>query len=381
MKKYLLLFVVVILTSCQDGAVIEEAVLIGTKTNTAQTLEQNFNNKAKNIILFIGDGMGPNQVELARLSVGGANHRLSFENFPVTGIVLNSSAQNLYTDSAAAATTWATGVKTKNGYLSVDPNNKFLPTIHELLSTKGYLTGLVATSSVTHATPAAFYAHIKDRSEHKQIAQMLVESDIAIALGGGSEFFKLPISDQAIHIIDNGNSLDQDNLTQHSRVLGLFGEDGLDRRLLSPPTQLQMTEKSLDFLDLKTSNCPGFFLMSEGSQIDWAGHYNDVEYMLLEFADFDDSVAAAIEFAKQDKETLILVTADHATGGLVLQKPRGSSIRAQWTMTSHDLSPINIYAYGPGAEKFSGVMDNTEIFDRMLEVLDYENLDSNNCID
>ncbi len=120
--------------------------------------------------------------------------------------------------------------------------------------------------------------------------------------------------------------------------------------------------------------------MSEGSQIDWAGHDNNVKYMLAEFADFDDSIAAAIEFTKQDKETLILVTADHATGGLVLQKPKGSSIRAQWTTTSHDLSSINIYAYGPGAEKFSGVMDNTEIFDRMLQALDFENLDSNNCV-
>ena len=379
MKKYLLLFGIITLTSCQDGSVIEEAVLIGTETNAAETLEQNLNNKAKNIILFIGDGMGPNQVALARLSKGGVNHRLSFENFPVTGIVLNHSAQNLYTDSAAAATAWAAGVKTNNGYLSVDPDHKFLPTIPELLSTKGYLSGLVATSSITHATPAAFYAHINSRSKHKKIAQMLVESDIAIALGGGPEFFKLPLTDQAIHLIDNGNSLDQDNLTQHARVLGLFGEDGLDRRL-APPTQLKMTEKALDFLDLKTSNCPGFFLMSEGSQIDWAGHDNNVKYMLSEFADFDKSVAAAIEFAKNDKETLILVTADHATGGLVLQKPRGSSIRAQWTTTSHDLASINIYAYGPGAEKFSGVMDNTEIFDRMLQALDYVNLDSNNCV-
>ena len=379
MKKYLLLFGIITLTSCQDGSVVEEAVLIGTETNAAETLEQNLNNKAKNIILFIGDGMGPNQVALARLSKGGVNHRLSFENFPVTGIVLNHSAQNLYTDSAAAATAWAAGVKTNNGYLSVDPDHKFLPTIPELLSTKGYLSGLVATSSITHATPAAFYAHINSRSKHKKIAQMLVESDIAIALGGGSEFFKLPLTDQAIHLIDNGNSLDQDNLTQHARVLGLFGEDGLDRRL-APPTQLKMTEKALDFLDLKTSNCPGFFLMSEGSQIDWAGHDNNVKYMLSEFADFDESVAAAIEFAKNDKETLILVTADHATGGLVLQKPRGSSIRAQWTTTSHDLASINIYAYGPGAEKFSGVMDNTEIFDRMLQALDYVNLDSNNCV-
>jgi len=380
MKKYLLLFSVAILSSCQDGTVVEESVLIGAETNAAETLEQNPNLKAKNIILFIGDGMGPNQVALARFSVGGANHRLSFENFPVTGIVLNHSAQNLYTDSAASATTWAAGVKTKNGYLSVDSDNKFLPTIPELLSTKGYLTGLVATSSITHATPAAFYAHINSRSKHKKIAEMLVESDIAIALGGGSEFFKMPLSNEAIHIINNGDSLDENNLIEYSRVLGLFGEDGLDRRL-SPPTQLKMTETALDFLDSKTLNCPGFFLMSEGSQIDWAGHDNNVKYMLAEFADFDDSIAAAIEFAKQDNETLILVTADHATGGLVLQKPRGSSVRAQWTTTSHDLSSINIYAYGPGAEKFSGVMDNTEIFDRMLQALDYENLDSNNCVD
>ena len=182
MKKYLLLFSVVILSSCQDGNVVEEAVLIGTETNAAETLEQNPNIKAKNIILFIGDGMGPNQVALARFAVGGANHRLSFENFPVTGIVLNHSAENLYTDSAAAATAWAAGVKTKNGYLSVDSDNKFLPTIPELLSTKGYLTGLVATSSITHATPAAFYAHIKSRSKHKKIAEMLVESDIALSL-------------------------------------------------------------------------------------------------------------------------------------------------------------------------------------------------------
>ena len=379
MKKYLLLLGVLSLSSCQDGTLIEEAVLIGTDTNEAATLDSSINKKAKNIILFIGDGMGPSQVELARLSVGGTNHRLSFENFPVTGIVLNSSAQNLYTDSAAAATAWAAGVKTKNGYLSVDADNKFLPTIPELLSTKGYLTGLVATSSITHATPAAFYAHINSRSKHKRIAEMLVESDIAIALGGGSEFFKMPLSNEAIHIINNGDSLDEDNLIEYSRVLGLFGEDGLDRRL-SPPTQLKMTEKAVDFLDLKTANCPGFFLMSEGSQIDWAGHDNNVKYLLSEFADFDDSIAAAIEFAKRDQETLILVTADHATGGLVLQKSRGSNIRAQWTTTSHDLSPINIYAFGPGADLFSGVMDNTEIFDRMLQALDYENLESNNCI-
>ena len=101
--------------------------------------------------------------------------------------------------------------------------------------------------------------------------------------------------------------------------------------------------------------------------------------MLSESLDFDASVKAAIEFAKQDKNTLVLVTADHATGGLVLQKPSGSNVVAQWTTTNHDLSPINIYAYGPGSELFSGVMDNTEIFDRILQSINYRDLDLKNC--
>jgi len=120
--------------------------------------------------------------------------------------------------------------------------------------------------------------------------------------------------------------------------------------------------------------------MSEGSQIDWGGHDNNVKYMLSEFVDFEHSVQAGIDFAKENQDTLILVTADHATGGLILQKPIGSKIRSQWTTESHDLSPINIYAYGPGSELFSGVMNNTEIFDRILLALDYSNLDSKNCV-
>jgi len=140
-----------------------------------------------------------------------------------------------------------------------------------------------------------------------------------------------------------------------------------------------MTQVALSFLEEKSKNCTGFFLMSEGSQIDWAGHDNNVEYMLAEFTDFNATVQAATNFAIENEDTLILVTADHATGGLVLQRPKGSKIPAQWTTGSHDLSPINIYAYGPGAELFSGVMDNTEIFDRILQALDYENLDSTNC--
>ncbi|MEC7912598.1 MAG: alkaline phosphatase [Pseudomonadota bacterium] len=379
MKKSLLLISILLLTSCEDGAGVEEFLLMGLDTKVASPLGRSTKLKAKNVILFIGDGMGPNQVSLARLSIGGSEHRLSFENFPITGIVYNHSTESLSTDSAAAATAWATGIQTINGFLSVDAERKFLPNIVELLNTKGYLSGLVATSSITHATPAAFYAHIHNRYEEKEIAKMLIESDISIALGGGAKFFDFSPSNESLHVIYKKESLDNNLLSSYPRVIGLFADGGLDRRL-APPTQLKMTEIALNFLAKKSLNCKGFFLMSEGSQIDWGGHDNNVKYMLSEFVDFEHSVQAGIDFAKEHQDTLILVTADHATGGLILHKPIGSKIRSQWTTESHDLSPINIYAYGPGAELFSGVMNNTEIFDRILLALDYSNLDSKNCV-
>jgi alkaline phosphatase len=377
MKKPLLILSIFMLFACGSGDDIE-LVAIGSDTKLPVTLQNSSALKAKNIILLIGDGMGPNQIALAKFATGGPDHRLSFENFPITGIVYNHSADSLYTDSAASATTWATGVKTFNRYLAVDSEKKFLPTIPELLSTKGYKSGLVATSSVTHATPAAFYAHIDSRYKEKQIAKMLVDSDIDIALGGGQEFFNVISSEDSPFMIYDKKLLDSKLLESKERVIGLFAEDGFDRRL-GTPTQLEMTQVALSFLEKKSQNCAGFFLMSEGSQIDWAGHDNNVEYMLVEFTDFDVTVQAATNFAVANQDTLILVTADHATGGLVLQRPKGSKIPAQWTTGSHDLSPINIYAYGPGSELFSGVMDNTEIFDRILQALDYENLDSANC--
>ena len=377
MKKSLLILSTFVLFACGSGNDIE-LVAIGSDAKKPVALQRATKQKAKNIILFIGDGMGPNQVALAKFATGGPDHKLSFENFPITGIVYNHSSDSLYTDSAAAATTWATGVKTKNGYLAVDAEKKFLPTIPELLSTKGYKSGLVSTSSITHATPAAFYAHIDNRDKEKEIAKMLIDSDIDIALGGGQEFFDAPPEDGLFMIYDN-TLLDSLLLNSKEQVIGLFAEDGFDRRL-GTPTQLEMTQVALNFLKNKSQNCAGFFLMSEGSQIDWAGHDNDAQYMLVEFADFDATVQAATDFAIKNQDTLILVTADHATGGLVLQRPKGSNVRAQWTTGSHDLSPTNIYAYGPGSKLFSGVMDNTEIFERILQALDYENLDSSNCI-
>ena len=203
MNKSLIILGVLFLSSCDDRSNLEQLVPIGDQTQIAAPLEQNLSPTAKNIILFIGDGMGPNHVSLARLSIGGPNHRLSFENFPITGIVYNRSADNLYTDSAASATTLATGVSTINGFVSVDPEKKPLPTVVELLSTKGYVSGLVSTSSITHATPASFYAHVDSRDKEVEIAEMLVKSDVIIALGGGTEYFDLTTLSSELHLVQS----------------------------------------------------------------------------------------------------------------------------------------------------------------------------------
>ena len=376
MKKSLLILSTFVLYACGSGDNIE-LVAIGSDTKQPLTLERSTVPKAKNIILLIGDGMGPNQVALAKFATGGADHRLSFENFPITGIVYNHSSDSLYTDSAASATTWATGVKTKNRYLAVDAEKKFLPTIPELLSTKGYKSGLVATSSITHATPAAFYAHIDSRYKEKEIAKMLVDSDIDIALGGGKEFFDVSSEDSPFMIYDK-TLLDSSLLNSKKQVIGLFAEDGFDRSL-GTPTQLEMTQVALNFLENKSQNCNGFFLMSEGSQIDWAGHSNNLEYLFAEFTDFDATIGNMINFVTEDQETLLIITADHETGDLKILDESETSVKVSWGSKNHTGVPVGVFAYGPGAYLFSGEMDNTDIFFRMLDVLDYKNTPETNC--
>ena len=243
-----------------------------------------------------------------------------------------------------------------------------------MLDNKGYLKGIVATSSVTHATPAAFYAHIDSRYKEKEIADQLLNSSVDIALGGGQEFFNLQELDKNHHLMTEKVSL-ENNYDGLKNIIGLFDEDGMERGLYMP-TQREMTSYALDYLDDK---CNGFFLMTEGSQIDWAGHSNDVEYMIREFKDFDLTIKDLINFVTANKDTLLLITADHETGGLQLMKQKDDSFIVQWGTGSHTGVPVGVYAYGPGSQNFSGVMDNTDIFYKILEVLDYQNLTTSTC--
>lgn len=368
-----IIFTLLLLTACSKEKT--ETVKMGNKdSNLLEIKNFSESTKPKNIILAIADGAGLNQITVSRLAIGGPDHKLYIDQLPVAGTSSTHAYENLITDSAAAATAWATGNKTKNRYLSVDKDKKELTTIFEMLDDKGYLKGIVATSSVTHATPAAFYAHIDSRYKEKEIADQLLNSSVDIALGGGQEFFNLQELDKNHHLMTEKVSL-ENNYDGLKNIIGLFDEDGMERGL-DMPTQREMTNYALDYLDDK---CNGFFLMTEGSQIDWAGHSNDVDYMIREFKDFDLTIKDLINFVTANKDTLLLITADHETGGLQLMKQKDDSFIVQWVTGSHTGVPVGVYAYGPGSQNFSGVMDNTDIFYKILEVLDYQNLTTSTC--
>jgi len=335
--------------------------------------------EVKNVIFMIGDGMGLGQVALARTKAAGLNGKLYMEKMPVSGLTRTHSANSTVTDSASAGTALATGFKTNNGAISQDGNTgeKFV-TILEACRDKGMTTGLVATSRITHATPAAFGSHVASRNMEADIAVDLLENKINVLFGGGRDYF-LPAP--------TGHRMDERNLITFARqrgyeyienafqlaslkgphVLGLF-QMGPLKTQPPEPTLAQLTKKAIEILDIKAK---GFFLMVEGSQIDWACHGNDADETIIQTLLFDQAVKAAIDFAAADKRTLVIVTADHETGGLVITggNMQGDTVGINWATKSHSALPVPIYSFGPGAEKFTGVFDNTEVAKKTAKLL------------
>ena len=372
--KYIFVLLILSVTSCNFSE-NTESVKIGSKeTEFIEIKDFSDDLKAKNIILVIGDGVGPNQITLSRIAIGGLDFRLFIDQMPYHGTSLTHSYDNAYTDSAAAATAWSTGFKTKTRYLSLNPDKKILETVVELLNKKGYASGVVATSSVTHATPAALYAHIDNRYEYKEIANQLINSSIHIALGGGKKFFDLNKINDTHHVLTSKESL-QLNFDYSKKLIGLFDDDGIERSN-EKPTQRQMTNFALKHLN---KQCNGFFLMTEGSQIDWAGHDNDANKMIEEFRDFDLTIKDLIKFVNKNNDTLLIITSDHETGGLQILKQDNDNVIIQWGTGRHTSTPVGVHAYGPGAELFQGLMDNTDIHYKMLEAIDYKNLENQTC--
>lgn len=324
--------------------------------------------------------MGLSQVSVGQYYKDGPSN---FERFSSIGLIKTASSKELITDSAAGATAFASGIKTYNGAVGVDNNGNPVPTIFEEISGKGYATGIIATSSVVHATPAAYYAHVPSRRHYEAIAQALAAARVDFIAGGGQKFFaeRKDSLDLLARMRAGGYLIDTTNLPAKARP-------GRQLYLLADDAMPKILDGRNDFLTRATSLAIGsllmqsdrFFLMIEGSQIDWGGHDNNADYLISEQLDFEDAIGVAMDFAEKDRETLVLVTADHETGGFTLSSDTGNynKLRPSFSTGGHSATLIPVFAYGPGSELFSGIYENTEIFHKLMHLLSRETTKTKN---
>ena len=323
--------------------------------------------EVRNVILCIGDGMGFDHVAMARHYGIGPDKKLSMELLPISGRVTTHSANKEVTDSAAAATALACGIKTNNGMIGMTPDKTAYSSILELLDKKGWRTGLVVTSTISHATPAGFAAHVDSRNEEKDIAAQLLNNRVDVLFGGGRKYWDDGLLSKAAaagyQMIE---TRDQMLSLRFGPAIGLFAKDGMTT-CAPEPSLAEMAQTAIQLLSSSGKDWfapnPRFFLMIEGSQIDWAAHANDTERDVRQVLLFDMAVRQAIEFAKRDGRTLVIVTADHETGGLKLESDstKKGGIEVTWTTKNHTAANVPLFAYGPGSEKFAGRVDNTYI--------------------
>jgi alkaline phosphatase len=327
------------------------------------------NPEIKNIILMIGDGMGLPHV-YAAMTV--ADKPLNIERCNMIGLQKTFSSDNYITDSGAAGTALATGVKTKNGAIGMDSQGNRLKSILEIAEEHGYGTGLVSTSSITHATPAAFIAHQSSRGSYEDIALDFLKTDIDVFIGGGYDHFakrkdKLNLLDSlTFRGYEVDTSLALILKSSSVKIAGLTAPVHNSYRLKGRGNMLPAASgKAIESLK---KNPKGFFLMIEGSQIDWAAHSNAADTVVDETLDFDKAVGVALDFAKTDRQTLVIITADHETGGVTITGGDRVShnVKLNFSTKDHTAVMVPVYAYGPGAEKFTGVYDNTLIFQKIF---------------
>ena len=337
--------------------------------------EPNTVDRPRNVILMIGDGMGLSQVSAPYYYM---DEEPVFSQFKYIGLAKTSAGSAPVTQSPAAATALSTGFKTYNNAVGVGMDSIPLKNIVELLSEKGFLTGVIATSSITDATPAGFYAHQPDRYMQREIAQDLVKSEIDFFAGGGIKYF---LDTTGVDLFEaHGIEVNYSRLKKirkpepGSRYGFLLGADRLQTMLEGRKDFLEKSSSiAVDFL---STGEHGYFLMIESSQIDWAGHGNQVEYMIQEMNDFEQTVRSVMEYAEEDGETLVIVTADHETGGFTLGAAGENGYNADYSIiqptfatTNHSATLVPVFSYGPGAENFIGVYENTEIFHKLASLL------------
>ena len=331
-------------------------------------------NTPPRIVLFIADGAGTSYWTAAHF----AADALTVHRFPVIGLVDVRSSSADITDSAASATAYAAGVATYSGAVGVDPDTVPVPTVLEAAAERGMGTGLVATSSITDATPASFAAHVPHREMQYEIARQIVAQNVTVVLGGGHRYFDPAVRRDSLNLlgaireghthVGSGTEFLKLGLDTITALYGLFAPGDMPAAATRAPTLAEMTEAALSILGRDPD---GFFLMVEASQPDWRGHDNEpLESIVAEMLDLDRAIAVALEYRERYPETLIVVTADHETGGLALQYDSTASIAAAYTSGGHTATMVPLFAIGPGAERFGGISTNDRIGRLLIEAVE-----------
>jgi alkaline phosphatase len=328
--------------------------------------------KVKNVILLIGDGMGLAQAHALMLASG---QRPVMFDAPVVGLISTHSYSHKITDSGAGGTALATGFKTRNGMIGMRHDSTAVPSLVDVFAGAGRRTGIAVTCDVTHATPADFIAKNVSRKNEEEIAADFVKSPVDVVIGGGKNNFvrrkdgRNLVSEMKKNGFEFYETLPNSG-TAFRKLLVLV--DTAHPAPAAKRTNYSLADATRVALEaLSANNDKGFFLMVEGSQIDWAGHNNDSAYLVNEMIDFDKAVGVAVAYAKTSPGTLVVVTADHETGGLALTDGKNihnKEVKFHFSTKEHSGVLVPVYAFGTGSQTFSGVYDNTDVFRKILKV-------------
>lgn len=373
MKKFsLVILLPLLLLNCGSTG-----IAVVPDTTTVSLPQPVAGSTAKNVILMIGDGMGLTQITAG---IYDNNNYMNFERFPVTGLMKTHSYDNLVTDSAAGGTAMASGVKTYNNGVGVDKDGVPVKSILEEAEEANKMTGIVVTSSVVNATPATFMAHQRLRAFSEPIAEEIANSGVDFLVGGGKRYFdRRDTDDRNLYqeMIEKGyqvtdfikdQKLSNIKFKEGKKFVYFTADDVPLSRIAGRNYLPTASEIGANFLKERSEN--GFFMMIEGSQIDLGGHATNTKYVLSELKDFDKAIKKILDFAEKDGETLVIVTADHETGGLTIKEgSKMNKLKTDFSYGRHTAAIVPVFAYGPGAENFSGIFDNTQLYKKMKMVM------------
>ncbi len=331
----------------------------------------------KNVILLFADGLGPTHVVLARSELVGLNGRLAFERMPISGWFTTHEAGALITDSAAAATALFTGRKTDMGRLSTSPDGQPQTTVMEAARDAGMVVGAITDTYLWDATPAALLSHVETRKDTLGITDWMARSGAELLVGELTETVSAETDDGRAVLqgfADNGYAVartweDLQAIEPGRRIAALLDPGTIPDPERSPGLP-ELAELALERLAGKAE---GFFLLVEVEETDTAAHYHQVERFVAGVKAIDEVATLALDFARRDRSTLVLLIADHETGGLsLLSGDQGEPLGLRWTTGSHSGGPVPLYAYGPGARRFSAIRDNTEFARILADLLGLE---------